>query len=335
MASEQGNYRMLSTHVQYGLPPEYRLPVAIEETNDIGFNDDDHFGPHSSALERYEEFGYVIVRKLVQPSLCDELVTAFRTEVKPFGGPLLRQASMQLSPHLFTTDGFMANAILSVQDLVEPCFLQFRTRAIDVMAGQHTQKIVRELIMDIPLLIESMYFESTLIGIPLHADGDYMDSDVPGTMLGAWFALEDIAPLAGRFVLVPRSHRLEQGASRAATAYREFRTRQARTSATNGSDMRTNVKRRLQEAALLHRAISDNELSVVAPMLEKGDAVFWSAGLIHGSLPPQSRGQSRNSLTAHYIANTQALMVYGRRIDFPKETHHSMSLRVMHDQRLG
>ena len=160
-----------------------------------------------------------------------------------------------------------------------------------------------------------------------------MDSDVPGTMLGAWFALEDIAPFAGRFVVVPRSHKLGQGSDRTSAAYREFRTRQGLTSATIGSDMRSNMKRRLEEAALLHRAILDAGLSVVAPTLEKGDAVFWSAGLIHGSLPPEGSGRSRNSLTAHYIADTQALTVRGRRTDFATETHHGMKLRMAGDQR--
>jgi hypothetical protein len=95
------------------------------------------------------------------------------------------------------------------------------------------------------------------------------------------------------------------------------------------------MKRRLEEAALLHRAVLDAGLSVVAPMLEKGDAVFWSAGLIHGSLPPESRGFSRNSLTAHYIADTRALMVRGTRVDFATETHHGMKLRMTADRRPG
>ena len=319
---------MLKTHVQYGLSTEYRLPVAVGEAIDGGAEVVDYFCAHPSVLEKYEDFGYVIVRKIVQPSLCEELVSAFRREVKPFSGPLLRQASARLGPHLFTAGGFMANALLSVQDLVEPCFLEFRSRAIDVMTGKHTQKVVGALLMDAPLLVESMYFESTLVGVPLHADGDYMDSDVPG-MIGAWFALEDIAPLAGRFVLVPRSHRLKKGADRAAAAYHDFRSRQARTSATISSDMRTNMKLRREEAALLHRAILDSGLSVVAPMLGKGDAVFWGAGLIHGSLPPEARDQSRNSLTAHYIASSRALMVHGQRTDFPTETHHGMKLRMM------
>ena len=109
----------------------------------------------------------------------------------------------------------MANALLGVHDLLETRFHDFRSRAIDVIAGQRTQRVAGELLVGTPLLIESMYFESTLVGVPLHADGDYMDSDVPGGLLGAWFALEDIAPLAGRLVLVPRSHKLGQGCDRA------------------------------------------------------------------------------------------------------------------------
>jgi phytanoyl-CoA hydroxylase len=323
---------MLRTHAQFGLPLGYRLTVAVEETGD---GEDRCFGSYSELLKSYEEIGYVIVRKLIPLSLCDAVVAAFSREVKPFRGSLLRQATARVAPHLFTPDGYMANALLSVQDLVEPYFHDFRNRAIDVIAGRHAHRVARKLLGGAPLLIESMYFESTLIGVPLHADGDYMDSGVPGTMLGGWFALEDIAPLAGRFVVVPRSHKLGHGTGRTATAYRQFRERQALTSATIGSDMRANVKRRLEEAALLHRAILDAGLSVVAPMLEKGDAAFWSAGLIHGSLPPESRRFSRNSLTAHYISDTQALIVHGQRTDFATETHHGMKLRMMADQRPG
>jgi phytanoyl-CoA hydroxylase len=323
---------MLRTYVQYGLPPEYRLSVAIEETGD---SEDECFGSYSEISKRYEEVGYVIVRKLVPLSLCDEVIAAFSREIKPFGGSLLRQATARLGPHLFTIDGYMANALLSVQDLVEPCFHDFRSRAIDVIAGRHTHQVASKLLSGTPLLVESMYFESTLMGVPLHADGDYMDSDAPGTMLGAWFALEDVAPLAGRFVLVPRSHSLGQGSGRTAAAYREFREKQALTSATIDSNIRANMKRRLEEMALLHRAILDAGLSIVAPMLEKGDAVFWSAGLIHGSLPPESRGFSRNSLTAHYIGDTQALTVRGQQVRFATETHHGMKLRMTTDRRPG
>jgi phytanoyl-CoA hydroxylase len=321
---------MLQTYTRYGLPPECRLPVAVQETGDVDFDESS-----ASARKRYEDLGYVIVRKLLEPSLCDAVVAAFRQEVKPFNGPLLRQASTRVTAHLFTSDGFMANALLSVQDLVDPAFHRFRASAIDVIAGPLTQAVVCDLLADAPLLVESMFFESTLVGVPLHADGDYMDSDVPGTMLGAWFALEDIMPLAGRFVLVPRTHRLAQDTGKAAAAYREFRDRQARTSAMIGSDDKANMKHRLEEAALLHRALMECGLPLIAPMLNKGDALFWSAALVHGSLPPESRGLSRNSLTAHYIANSHTFMAYGKRVDFTAETHHGMRLRTMRESRQG
>ena len=323
---------MLRTQVQYGLPLEYRLPVAIEETGDTS---DKSFSSDSALRERYDESGYVIVRKLVPPSLCDEVVAAFSRDVKPFSGPMRRQATARLGPHLFTPEGYMANALLGVHNLVEPRFQDFRSRAIDVIAGRHTHQVARGLLTGAPLLVEFMYFESTLIGVPLHADGDYMNSDASDTMLGAWFALEDIAPFAGRFVLVPCSHRLDKGSGGAVAAYREFRDRQALTSTVIGSDMRANMKRRLEEAALLHSAILDAGLLVVAPMLNKGDAVFWGSGLVHGSLPPELRGLSRHSLTAHYIADTQALMVHGRRADVATETYHGMKLRMKPNQHEG
>jgi ectoine hydroxylase-related dioxygenase (phytanoyl-CoA dioxygenase family) len=313
---------MLNRYVRFGLPLKYQLPLAIEESSDTVSDD-------SRGLERYAEFGFAIARNLVPPSLCDLVVAGFRREVKSFAGPFLRQASARLSPHQFTSDGFMANALLSVQDLVKPEFRRFRTSAIDVIAGARTQAVVRELLNEKPLLVESMFFESTLVGIPLHADGDYMDSEVRGTMVGAWFALEDILPLSGRFVVVPGSHRLEQETSKAAAVYRDFRMRHAETSATIVADVRKNLRRRFEEAQLLHQALLESGLQIIAPMLNKGDALFWGAGLIHGSLPPESTGQSRNSLTAHYIGSSRAFMVHGRCADFPTETHHGMKLRVM------
>jgi phytanoyl-CoA hydroxylase len=320
---------MLNRYVRSGLPLDYQLPVAIEEIGDRLFDDDDH----SSALEKYARLGYVIVRGVIPPSLCDLVVDGFRQEVKQFEGPLLRQTTARASPHQYSSGGFMANALLSVQDLVAPAFRQFRTSAIEVIAGPHTQAVVRELLNETPLLVESMFFETTLVGTPLHADGDYMDADAPGTMVGAWFALEDIPPLAGRFVVVPGSNGLDQETSNAAAVYREFRMRHAQTSTSIAPDVRTNLKRRLEEARLLHHAISMSGLSVIAPMLNKGDALFWSSGLIHGSLPPELPNLSRSSLTAHYIGDSRAFMVQGRLVDLTTETQHGMKVRLMRESR--
>jgi ectoine hydroxylase-related dioxygenase (phytanoyl-CoA dioxygenase family) len=68
-------------------------------------------------------------------------------------------------------------------------------------------------------------------------------------------------------------------------------------------------------------------------MLTKGDALFWSSDLIHGSLPPQSPGLSRNSLTAHYVGDSHPFTVYGGAIDFTSETHHGMKLCVTREAK--
>ena len=163
-----------------------------------------------------------------------------------------------------------------------------------------------------------------------------MDSDVPAGCLRPGSRSRTLRCSPAVFVLVPRSHKLGQGRDEnKAAAYRvSFAQRQALTSATIGSDMKTKMKRRLEEATLLHRAISDAKLSVVAPALQKGRRHFLERRIDPWkSAARVARLVTRNSLTAHYIADTQALMVQGRRADFATETHHGMKLRMTIDQR--
>jgi phytanoyl-CoA hydroxylase len=306
---------MLYTQVRYGLPERHRLTVAVQEAGDKDFGESS-----SGAAERYMDVGYVIVRELIDPSLCDAVVTAFRQEVKPFNGPLLRQVSMRPSPHRFTQDGFVGNAFQSVQDLIR--FPNFRLNAMDIIASPAAQRIVAEIMDAPPQLVDSVCWESTIMGTPLHADGDYIRSE-NGILVGSWYALEDIHPEAGRLVLLPYSHR-EQAWGVAAPAYREYR--QTVTGAT--TNRRENLKRRLEEGANLHQALLDSELSLIAPQLNKGDAIFWDGRMIHGSLPPTARGLSRCSLAAHYIPDNRALVVHGRPIEFESQSHNGMKLRI-------
>ncbi len=52
---------------------------------------------------------------------------------------------------------------------------------------------------------------------------------------------------------------------------------------------------------LIRKYVQDHEADVFAPALRKGDAIFWSATVIHGSLPTVDPAFSRKSLTAHYM----------------------------------
>src|SRR3546814_4143074 len=76
------------------------------------------------------------------------------------------------------------------------------------MTHPRVQDAVRTIRGEAGKIVQSMYFE----GNPAtwaHQDSYYLDAEVLGRMVGAWIAVEDIAPGAGRFFIYPGSHRLD------------------------------------------------------------------------------------------------------------------------------
>jgi phytanoyl-CoA hydroxylase len=306
---------MITTDVLYGLEEKYRLPVLIQEKNEPDFN-----YPHGDVAKQVDELGYVIARDVIEPDLCDALIEAFKTEVKPFEGPLYRQISMMHVPHK-KRHGFVTNAFLSLQDLTS--FPTFRLNAIEVIAHPIVQAWVKTILREKPQLVESTFWESTLMGTPLHCDGDYINSIVKQKLIGGWFALEDIEPDAGRFLIVPKSHLLAPWGNAFDTylAYRNF------DKAATGS-LREDLKQRIAQGALLHEALLESGLIVIAPRLNKGDGIFWDSRLVHGSLPPGKEAKSRYSIAGHYIPDDDALVMHGRHIKYEVQEHHGMRLRA-------
>ncbi|HTG34993.1 MAG TPA: phytanoyl-CoA dioxygenase family protein [Thermoanaerobaculia bacterium] len=277
------------------------------------FRDEDAFRSH------FGEKGYVIARGLLPSDLMDDVVAAFRAEVKPFQGPILRQLSVRMEEHKFSAEGLMTNTILSVQDLVADPFKAFQRSSLAVLTHERVQRVLESLIGEPVKCVESMYFESNARGTITHADGHFMDASVPGGMVAAWFALEDIHPGAGRFYLMPESQLLGTDAPRFAhlkDVYRAYEALSVKTTGTfHDNTSEANAALRVEHARLLARGLS--ELSFYAPMVQKGDAVFWGSRVLHGSLKPDEPGRSRNSLTAHYIGRSQGYIQYGA----PAELH--------------
>ena len=97
------------------------------------------------------------------------------------------------------------------------------------------------------------------------------------SLLGAWIALEDIDERAGRFYVMPGTHRV-----------------------------------RLDEPNLKHsdwlvrmrQFMDEHPDQVKAPALKKGDVLFWNSRTIHGALETQDQRFSRKSLTAHFMPST-------------------------------
>ncbi len=304
------------------------LPVVVEAAPAGGpdWRDGEAFGSH------YRTQGYAVARGLIPSALAGEVVEAFDSEVKSYRGPILRQLSTRMEEHRFSAAGLMTNTILSVQDLTDERFAGFRRSSLEVLTHENVRQVLIVLAGEPVICVESMYFESSSRGTITHIDGHFMDASVPGAMIAAWYALEDIHPGAGRFYLMPESQLLGTDAPRFADLrsfweeYEALSVRTARTFHSNTEE--TNAALRIQHARLLARGLTG--LSFHAPVLEKGDVVFWSSQVLHGSLKPDEPHRSRSSLTAHYIPGSTGYVQYGS----PAELHlHEVNGMPVHHMR--
>jgi phytanoyl-CoA hydroxylase len=240
----------------------------------------------------YEREGYVVLRGLVDAGTCDQVRAVFGDEVKPFGGYIYRQASANPERHVLTEHGYMLNSILNVHAVDPRHFPRFRRSGTDLITLPVVQEAVRAILGEPGKIVQSMYFE----GNPAtwaHQDTYYLDSEKLGLMVGAWIALEDIAPGAGRFFIYPRSHLVDLGLNRGSLSI-----------ASNHAGYKQ----------LVLDAIRKHGLECRAPALNKGDLLFWSSKTIHGSMETTQPERSRSSVTAHYIPASTRFLQYQTRI---------------------
>jgi len=281
-----------------------------DENDPAGFHPDDITG----AVLHYRREGYVVIRGLLPPELCDRVRQGYRTEVQPSRTPILRQKNMQYEQNRFDDDGFLVNPIFNVQDLETRRFGAFKHAALDVVTHPGVTALTAA-VMGTPRtkVIQSMFFEAPA-GTWAHQDSYYQDSSAGiGRCTAGWFALEDIDAGAGRFYVCPRSHRLMPLLRNAGEL--DFAT----------------GHQRYQRAML--EAIKRHGLEWHAPCLRKGDVIFWSSLTVHGSLGAERRGVSRTSLTAHYLPESDEMLQFHTRIRPQKLLpHNGMAVARLHDQ---
>ena len=142
-------------------------------------------------------------------------------------------------------------------------FRSFRSHATEaILSAPALRRVFEALLGEAPKLVQSMYFEGNSATWE-HQDSYYLDSEVVGEMAAAWIALESITPRAGQFFVCPRSHRIRLDAHGLANNIVQHHD--------------------LYIATVVDRIRSLN-LEIRAPVLEKGDVLFWNALTIHGSL---------------------------------------------------
>jgi len=260
----------------------------------------------------YDAEGYVVVRGLIDPEACDRAHAAFAREVKPTRNFIYRQASADPERNVYTDHGYMLNSILNVQSLDPEAYPEFRKLGTALVTAYKLQDVLRILFGEPGKLVQSMYFEGNPETWP-HQDTYYLDSEKVGTMTACWFAVEDIQPGAGRFFVYPRSHLLDMKK--------------------NGGDFDF-AFHHARYKDLVRRVILEKGYECRAPALAKGDALFWNARTIHGSLMTPDRQFSRRSFTAHYIPESHRLLQFQNRIK-PLSIESINGMNVHHPKDLA
>lgn len=210
----------------------------------------------------------------------------------------------------------MENALLDVHrhDLFD--FSSFPRVASQVLGQPDLLSLVTDLLGAAPLLVQSMYFESSK-GTPEHFDVHFLGTDEALPMLGVWVALEDIDPCDGRFFVYPGSHDPAFLGHASAPALRALRTQyaeQARVAIHGHQDQtdRSQLHAVMTSKRSLRQLIDQAGWHRHHPRLRAGDVIVFSAELLHGSEVPSHVHASRHSLTGHFVTLNQRHIRYGQ-----------------------
>jgi phytanoyl-CoA hydroxylase len=231
------------------------------------------FGREQDATqEHYKSHGYVVLQGLIQTEKIDNLIQIYSDQIVPSKSMFFRQNTNKYERNQFTSGGHVVQSFMDIHKYDK--FPEFKQAALDIFFS-------REMLVALPEvtgfeshnLMAAMLFDANTT-TPAHQDWWYLDSVPPGHLVGAWIALEDINEAAGRFFVVPGSQDL----------------------VLHEPGMRSS-----SWLARIATYVESHADEVVAPMLAKGDVLFWNSRTIHGSLPTQDRKYSRKSLTAHFL----------------------------------
>lgn len=229
---------------------------------------------HTDLADYYRDHGYLITRGLVPLEAIDRLLAAYARDILPSKRKFYRQSTDRYESNRVTPFGYVAQSFLDIH--AYRTYPEFRQAALEIFFAEVLQRTLTEITdSDMHNLMQSMLFDANT-ETPPHQDWWYLDSVPNGQLLAAWIAMEDIEEEAGRFFVVPDSHRL-------------VLHDQARTMPHS------------QWLARVRQYCDEHKEQLHAPDLKKGDVLFWNSRTIHGSLPTVDKRYSRKSLTAHFL----------------------------------
>jgi len=234
--------------------------------------------------EYYATHGYYLFRGLIPEALIDQVLARYAQDILPSDRPMFRQTSNRWEPHRRTPLGYMEQSLRDIHGYLD--FPEFSAVVRQVMAAPEVLQALTQLTGSSEHRVMQTFFFDLNAATPAHQDWYYLDSYPSGHLLAGWFALEDIEEEAGRFYVLPGTHRMDL----------ELNAQE--------QVMNHNYQKKMMDYVEAQRD------KIVAPAMKKGDVLFWNSGTIHGALPTINPRFSRKSMTAHYLPGTYA---FGRR----------------------
>lgn len=123
-----------------------------------------------------------------------------------------------------------------------------------------------------------------------HADAVHFNTEPPGFMCGVWVAMEDIDADCGPLVYYPGSHKLPYASPSDVGIHIEA-----------GQQAVSHEEYEARYEPYIDQLIERHGLEPRYAILRKGQAVVWSANVLHGGSPVGVAGRTRRSQVTHYV----------------------------------
>jgi phytanoyl-CoA hydroxylase len=249
-----------------------------------------------AAIRRYyEENGYVVFEKLIDHSKIVSFISAYETLKKRKFIYYSQSVHRWIRP-TFSSAGFIVESFENPSRLLtRPRFRKaVRTVLFDEKISEALHVITGA---DHFVSWQDMFFDRS-VGTIDHFDSWYLDTSPPGSLIAAWYALEDISSSCGPFFVYARSHKLP-GLFDEIKDHDQFRE------------------------ACLNRALKSN-LKKEYALLNVGDVLFWHPMTLHGAENPASEKHSRKSFTSHFYPRGMVRRNRGDPIDLKPDLRNFM-----------
>jgi ectoine hydroxylase-related dioxygenase (phytanoyl-CoA dioxygenase family) len=235
-------------------------------------------------LRHWVTHGYVVLKRAVDPEVCDLVRSDFERALSSGDERLLVFAAGRKSPEpLVTGTDIDCPRVRDVYVYYESARMALFSEPI--------VRFLRTVFDDDPLLFQSLSFE-TGSRQTMHQDTGFVVVSSPLEFAASWIALEDIQPGSGELRYFDGSHRLPEylfgGKHKHWNAKRD------------GDAQRTEWHDQLHEYAKRMGMAEQTFLGA------KGDVLMWAADLAHGGSDVTDPSLTRKSLVGHYCPNRVA-----------------------------